>query len=54
MIIFVTLIIICWFVYAMWIIDVMVKKFDNELLGLFCALFCIFMPIAVFFEVLIK
>lgn len=53
MIILISLAMICFVAYAVWIIDVMSNRFNNDALGLLTSLFAILMPPSIIVQILV-
>ena len=53
MIILITLGMVCFVAYAVFIIDFMADKFNGTVLGLFASLFAVLMPPAIIFQMLV-
>lgn len=52
MIILITLGVVCFFPYAVWVIDVMSNQFNSTPLGILASLFAILMPPAIIVQML--
>ena len=53
MIILISLAMICFVAYAVWVIGAMSDKFNGSVLGLFASLFAILMPPSIIVQILI-